>query len=169
MIIAIYDNKVIAKAEDQATLTAISPTGTEIVDLSALDAMTGTELARIHNIVTGGALDRARDKARVAHIIREEIDKMENQTTEQTKKDDEKAKKAAEKAEAKAKKDAEKAEKATEETGYKGHRAGSMKASAHQIFDEMTPAGKERKEIIAAIHALGTTEATAASWYSSFK
>lgn len=109
MIIAILNAKVIAKSEDAATLGSIVPTGTELIDTAALEAMSGAEIARIHNIVTGGNMDRARNKAQVAELIREEIKKMTIKTEEKASKEVIKAEKAAAKVKAAEEKAAAKA------------------------------------------------------------
>lgn len=55
------------------------------------------------------------------------------------------------------------------ELGYKGHRAGSRKAAAHEKFDALFATRHGRVEIIEAIVSCGVEESTAKSWYQVFR
>lgn len=51
------------------------------------------------------------------------------------------------------------------EAGYKGHRAGTKKAAAHEFFDTFTPT---RPDFIKHCESLGLKPTTAGSWFHIF-
>lgn len=61
------------------------------------------------------------------------------------------------------------AKKGPVEKGYRGHRAGSKKADAHEKFDTLFAQDKTRPEIVAAMVECGVQENTARSWYQAFR
>jgi hypothetical protein len=166
MIIAILNNQVIAKADDARDLPLYAPANSEIVDLSALETMSGVQVARIHNIITGANMDRARNKGQVAQLIREEVAKMTLEIQGQEDKAAKKAAKEAEKAAKKAAKEAEKAARAAAKAEAKANkppRSEGAVARVHAICEANRD--KARGEVIKLCVEAGLNEGTAKTQY----